>query len=209
MKKVLSLILFAVFVFAGCQDDQSILGPDDSISESPTPKGRVILPNYITLPDDGSFAKVSEDGAYWYVTQYVDDEDCNLVLEEIYEGGVHGAVKVYANLSIDEDAVDEEGYATLDISRDYGIVSFGPSEVFQSYATLDLMFVGVDLSDVSEPSTLTISSQQTVSFVKVNDDGTTEEVKYNGIKVDKSNGTLYVSGAVVYSSCDYAFVTAE
>ncbi|MDX1700147.1 MAG: hypothetical protein R3250_05980, partial [Melioribacteraceae bacterium] len=151
MKKVISLILFAVLLFAGCQDDNSILGPNDDITESHSPKGRIITPSYISLPDDGSFAKLSEDGAYWYVTQYVGGNS-NLVIEDTYEGGIHGAVKVYANLSISEEAIDDEGYATLDISRDYGIVSFGPSELFESYATLDLMFVGVDLSDVAEPT---------------------------------------------------------
>jgi hypothetical protein len=210
MKKVIGLILFTVLLFVGCQNDDSIVGPTDQLNvESNSPKGRIITPNYISMPDDG-LAKFSEDDAYWYYSQYVDDDDCSLVIETKYEGGIHGAVGIYANLSIDENAIDEEGYATLDISKDYGIVSFGPSEVFQSYAVLDLTFVGLDLSNISEPTsswTLSTSDQPTVGFVLVNEDGTTQAVKNSGIKVDKSTGTLSVSGAIVYSSQEYAWVT--
>lgn len=198
MKKAVSLILFAVLLFVGCQDDNSILGPSDQLYvESHSPKGRIITPSYISMPDDG-LAKLTEDEAYWYYTHYINDDNAfNLVIEDKYEAGIHGVVKVYVKLSVREGSTEDGKYVTLDVDKQNGIISFGPSAVFEGYSKLDVYFSGIDLTDVAEES---------LNFALVNEDGTTQEVNYNSIQVDQSTGTLQVSGAVVYSSAQYAWV---
>ena len=91
MKKVLITLITLLFTLVGCQDNNSILEPnDDNIQASSSDKGRVILPKYITLPDRWQpLRKTYETKEAWTLEAFVPcDEDNELKITREYKGGI-------------------------------------------------------------------------------------------------------------------------
>jgi hypothetical protein len=203
MKKIASFILAVAFFMIGCQDDNSILGPNNELSDaSSSPKGRLILANWIELPDDGTLAKVGDtDGAGWTVTQKVpSNQDTKLIIEEKYEGGIHGVVKISTVLKIYAGTVKEDTYVTLNVDDEYGIVTFSSPQAFNKKAELYVTFVGLDLDDVES---------EDIEFIYLDETEEIMGVESKAMTVDESTGTISLYAGMVSEFAQYGFVTEE
>ncbi len=202
MKKVLLTIIAALFIFSGCQDDNSILGPNnDNIQASSSDKGRVILPKWITLPDDGTLAKSFETKEDWSLEAFIPaDEDNEIKIVREYKGGIYGVVKIQVILKIYKGTVNEDAYVAMYVDDENGTVTFKASQVFNKPAELYVKYEGIDLKEAVGPE---------IGFVFSPSYGTTESVKYKEIKYDLDKGKLELTAGLVSQFTQYGFITSN
>jgi hypothetical protein len=202
MKKVLLTIITALFIFTGCQDDNSILQPsEDNLQASSSEKGRVILPKYITLPEDGTLAKTIESTDSWYVEGFFPaDEDNSIIVNREYKGGIYGLVKVNVVLKIYKGTFKKDAYVAMYVNDENGTVTFKASQVLTQPAELYVKYEGIDLKEAVEPE---------IDFVFAPQYGTIESVNRKEIKYDLAKGELQLTAGLVSQFTQYGFVIAK
>ena len=201
MKKVLITLITLLFVLVGCQDNNSILEPNDNnIQASSSGKGRVILPKYITLPDDGTLAKTVETKDSWSIEGFFPaDEDNELKIVREYKGGIYGLVKVNVVLKIYKGTFKEDAYVAMYVDEENGTVTFKASQVLNQPAELYAKYEGIDLTEAVGPE---------IDFIFSPNYETIESVDYKEIKYDISAGKLELAGGQVTQFTEYGFITS-
>ena len=190
MKKLAILILSALFLITGCQDDKSILEPDNNYINAELTKGRPIF-NYDNsdgLDDlDLNFDYDYATKKFSFVTKNftVDGSkgDELIISESSFKDGK--LISMSAKLTIPAKAF--KGTKNFDIIFDfyYYSVELYPSPfIFNKPVILDLSFYGVDFSNLDSDN---------LNFEYL--DGENEVLKYADITINKSWKVLSIKGA--------------
>ena len=190
MKNLIILFLTSLFILASCQDDKSILEPNNDFANNEMSKGRPIL----SLDDD--VLKFTEDSDLSDLTdvtiksQYsqsftVDGRKGGKVSVKhswINQAGMK--VNLGAQLTIPSGAY--EGVLTFGILFDlntYAVELYPSPFTFDNPVFLSYLVSNADLSNFGSD----------ISFDYL--DGETENLKYDYLEIDIANRTLEVSGA--------------
>lgn len=181
MYKTVILLILSFLFLVGCEESNSILEPSvQSISKQSSD-----APNWISLPSQNTLSKVTD----FSVTKLVKrDKDTELIIDESYEGGIHGEVKVIAKIKFYKGTVKENTKVTMTVNVGTGVLSFTPSMEFDKDVELYVKFEGLDLTGVKEKD---------IDFVYMANDGSIASISYKEILVDESSGTLELKECMV------------
>lgn len=169
MKFISYLIIFLALIITGCEDrtDTSI-GPiqDGQIELLKLPGQQTFTTNKIINGDTGG----------------------ELLIDTSYAGGPFGLVKIYSRIVFPPGYYQGDVDISMTIDDAEAILIFEPSMMFDSSATLNISFEGLDLRGVN-PST--------INFVYLNDDGSTTRVNRKDLKVIYGLGKIQLEDAVI------------
>jgi hypothetical protein len=179
-----TLLLFAFFLL-GCADTTISPVKKDNHSYQ-----MIKLPKKSGMYVETIFSK----------TKTIDgDEGGQIRIYERYVANDGHTVKIYAKLKVKEDSFDGEVAITLTIDDEFAAASFSPAMVFNEPVELTLWFEGIDLEELN----LTTGDYD---FVFIDDNGNTEVVGYNALRVDESRGRIVVIKAKLHHFSRYGFV---
>ncbi len=173
MKITLTTLLLSALLLVGCAEDFSFLTSSETqISQQSN------SPNWIQLPDKEGMSVENQ----FSVTEYIDVEHGGeLIIDESYNGGPHGEVKVIAKFKIYENTVPEPLMVTMTIDNETGAIGFSPSTIFNRSADLYVKFEGLDLSNVDPDN---------VQFIGQTPDNNVYPVQYESLDIDISSGII-------------------
>jgi hypothetical protein len=175
MKIINYLILFLMMILGGCQDTTDL-------STKPTSTNQK---KWIQLPTKQNPSLEKE----FVIEQIINGEAGGEILfQTSYVGGPYDTVKIYASVVFPPNSFAGDKNITMTVSDDLAVLTFIPSMIFDTPATLNVTFEGLDLSEVN-PST--------VDFVYQNEDGSGEKVDRKNLNVIKGLGKLILEDAVV------------
>ncbi|MCB9209768.1 MAG: hypothetical protein H6610_05650 [Ignavibacteriales bacterium] len=201
MKKIFNLIILSIVLVVGCNEENSILEPQNDISDGTMYKGRPILQDKL---DDGGddFIKLLDLDDTLIKTNYsqsftVDgNKGDKLFIKYSWMDKNNQMVNLQANLIIPRNAF--EGELTFDIKFDlenYFVELYPSPFTFEKPVYLNLLFSGIDLSGIDENN---------YSFDYV--DGEPENIKYNYMNIDIENKLLEVQEAQIPHFSRYGWV---
>jgi hypothetical protein len=205
MKKLLGVILSALFFLVGCNDDSSILDPiSDTDDASQLEKGRPILDRDLDdffLYDSLNYGKTEKlgdknDNDCFFWKSYTVDGDIGAVLY-FYEdftnkNGEYG--RLNAVLRIPKGAF--KGELTFDIKfflDNYSMEMYPTPFVFDKPIYLDLLFYNVDLDPTAKY----------LDFAYI--EGKGEKVNYKYKSVNIKRGNIFVWGAELHHFSRYGW----
>ncbi|QQS37618.1 MAG: hypothetical protein IPM56_06600 [Ignavibacteriales bacterium] len=155
MKYFSFLIIFLALTIIGCNDNSdSLTGSDQNQPGS-----------LLKLPGSHEFS----------ISRLINgDLGGELLIDTSYAGGPFDTVKIHSHIVFPPNSFDGEVNISMTIEGTQAVLVFEPSMMFDSSATLNVRFDGLDLTGVN-PST--------INFVYLNDDGTTNRVNRKDLKV--------------------------
>jgi len=187
MKKLLTLSLFSILLFFGCNQDSEVITPDNNSTNQqlklislPAPSGGLAVETLVT-----KYKEIDGDDGGQFETEFS------------YQGGPNGLVTVKSKLDFKEDAFEGIKNISQTLNTDFAAMTFGPSMQFNERVKVDLRIEGLDLSNV-DPNTL--------DFVYIDSNGTTHFVDYDDLTMDVSKGRLDVDNAILPHFSRYGFV---
>ncbi len=173
MKTILTTLMLSAFLLVGCAEDSSFLTSSETQIRQQSNS-----PNLIQLPGKEGISVENQ----FSVTEYIDVEHGGeLIIDESYNGGPHGEVKVIAKFKIYENTVPEPLMVTMTIDNETGAIGFSPSTIFNRSADLYVKFEGLDLSNVDPDN---------VQFIDQTPDNNVYPVQYESLVVDISSGII-------------------
>ena len=190
MKKIISLLTLTFFLFAACQEQQSLLVTPENDSQAT----QVTEPNWITLPE---FNNASVENTF-STTKLVNGKDETLLdVWGGYSGGIHYYVSANANLRFLRNSFEGTRQITMSIDTEYGSAKFSPSGTFDKAAIYNATFQGLDLRGVDPDE---------VRFVYMAADGSYVDAECDQIFVEIQSGKLQVINAKLPHFSRYGFV---
>lgn len=197
MKKVLVLTLLLGFLFVGCENDSSILQPENDIDAT------TILPISDKLDAQTStiseYTNVKDNLSRTYTIN--GDKGGKIIEKHTWTNGI-ATLKLEAYLTIPKGAFD--GTLTFDMVFDPNLLSveLHPTPfTFDIPVILDLKYKGI--SDDFE------IDSDSLDFQYYNPDGTFENVKYKNIKWNPSSRALMVSDAELHHFSRYGWTRTK
>ena len=179
-----TLLLFAFFLL-GCADT-----PNSPVKNDDHSYQFIKLPKKSGMYVETIFSKTKPlDG----------DEGGQIIIRKSYVAEDGHTVKIYAKLKVKVDSFDGEVSITLTVDDEFAAVSFSPAMDFDKPVELSLRFEGIDLEGLN-------FTTGDYDFVFIDDQGNTEVVGYNAIRVDESQGKISVIRAKLHHFSRYAFV---
>ena len=179
-----TLLLFAFFLL-GCADT-----PNSPVKNDDHSYQFIKLPKKSGMYVETIFSK----------TKTIDgDEGGQIIIRKSYVAEDGHTVKIYAKLKVKVDSFDGEVSITLTVDDEFAAVSFSPAMDFDKPVELSLRFEGIDLEGLN-------FTTGDYDFVFIDDQGNTEVVGYNAIRVDESQGKISVIRAKLHHFSRYAFV---
>ncbi len=109
-----------------------------------------------------------------------------------------GLIAIAANLEIPEGAFKGTKMISMVADNRTASVSFNPSMKFDETLKLDLVFVGLNLTN--------IRSKDDVEFCYIENNGNFTPIENDGIMINPGNGLLRVKGAKIKHFSRYGFV---
>ena len=216
MKKVLFATMALLFIIVGCQDDNSILTPSDSIEEASTlKKGRIILDRKLYDDDEKDLLYLKDslnnnganklndyelgsfgDNHSFFKKKYKVDgkKGAMLYFNEPFtnEKGEFGILNAWLN--IPSGAFDGELEFEVIFYLDCYSMELYPSPyTFKKPLSLTLFFYNVDLN----------RNDRLLDFAYVEGEG--EDVEYRMKKVDYKNGNIFVWDAQLHHFSRYGW----
>ena len=179
----LLITLFMLFLTIGCQEDSSLVAPNNStsISESAT------VPNWISLPTSEETVlnkgDKSNNGKYYSSGLITVIEGGSISLGGSYKGGKHGKVKFSAHIVFDANTVNEDTEFTMELNPEIGQFTFSPSYMFNKEATLTVDITGLDIDETDVDN---------ISFVYMDKDNQPVSVDYHKITIKVKKGGVRV-----------------
>ena len=188
MKYYVLVPIIAVFIFAGCAKDNSIMGPQ-SVTKQQTSQW-VKLTNSSSLSVENTFT----------ASETIDGSKGGIInLTQVFKGDGDWA-KVTAKLTIPKGAFSGTEVISFTVNTDYASIEFSPNTTnFDHDLSLDLIFTGVNLSGYDE----------TNLFFSYLDGNSIVPAKHTFIKVNKGYGLLKVLGAQISHFSRYAWSTID
>ena len=193
MKYLLTLTLFSMLLFFGCDHNSGITSPvsidipkDDIISYPPGADSIFIpmnlppseIPNLVA-------SKVIDGQSGGYIEIYFEYDDCSCPGEGPRD---NDDITLYARLDISPNAFNGSKEISMVLNNEIGTISFYPHIVFNTPANLDLIYSGIDLEGIIPNS---------VDFKFQNIDGSTEQLTYASIVVDPDEQYLSLDDLMI------------
>ena len=213
MKKLLLTIaaFSSIYFIFGCTETNQLAGPDNNVTVVEQPSSPAKL-TWVTLPEP--FNKSLRKS--WSAGEYIPiGGSGSISIQDQYEGGIHGLVTVNATIQFNTGSINPnssyyEGinyqfnsdstalWSTFAVGDDACTANFSPHIMFDTPATLNLTFTGIDLTGKNESN---------VIFVyQVNGTDQGFEPVYGSLNVDEESGTLSISNAVIPHFSRFGFV---
>ena len=193
MKQILLTLLVAGFIFIGCSENNSIVGPDHSASFSKA------NPNWITFTSKAQAFQKSQsqtndvnwtDGGGIDITETSEGASEPWVDAHIYWGAQSWDNTVYG------DTIN----FFLNVDNETCTNTFGPHMLFTSDANYSVTYREVDLTGVNPDM---------VEFVFQGEDGTVEYPEYDAISVDVAAGVMSVLNAKLPHFSRFGFINRD
>lgn len=206
MNKILFPLVALLFLFIGCQDNNSILSPEAEHYEASTlNKGRIIIDKKLKDDDldwkddlnfdfkyDDDEKKLSFVSKNFTVDGNIGDE---LTISETYLKNGR-LVSMSAKLVIPQKAF--KGTLTFDMIFDfdnYSVELYPSPFIFDKPVILDLTFWGVNFNELA-------TTELDFNYL----DGEKENLNYEKININKNWGLLYIQGAQISHFSRYGWV---
>jgi hypothetical protein len=187
MKKLLILSLFSFLLFFGCNQKSEILTP---IEESSNQEYTLIS---LPTPTDG----LSIETIYSFSMEISGEQGGTFYNHFSYEGGQFGNVTVLSKLVFPANSFSGYEDITKTYNTDYATMNYGPPMSFNEPVLCGLLYYGLDLTGINP---------ETVRFVYIRNDGTTEDCEYESLTVNVASGLIYVKNAQLNHFSRYGFV---
>lgn len=155
MKKLAAIPLLVVLFFFGCQKQESVVSPEQNITNSMNKPVWVLAAEkqgltFISLPKSASISLQKKFDA-----EYIKSgESGKLSVEKTYRNLGDKKVSLEASLTILENSLAKNSLLTMAITDDFLCFEFGPSGTsFSKSALLNVQVEGLDFSSISELKT--------------------------------------------------------
>ena len=171
MKKTSLLLLIFILGMWSCSQT---VGP---VPEAGSQQG-ISEPNWIQLPkaDNASLPKVVT------VTEKVKkDKNTKLEINEDYDGGPFGKVKIRAKLEFKKNSLEEDTEISMSLDTDNGVITILPHMVLNDDAELEYTLGGQELAEGDE---------EAIGFVYMAEDGSYDPIDNLRIKVKVDKGDI-------------------
>ncbi|MFZ1289321.1 MAG: hypothetical protein WAR79_04495 [Melioribacteraceae bacterium] len=189
MKKLLTLLVFTIFVFAGCQDDNSILEPENSKLEENLQKIDADFQyddlDVQVFPDSVDTLKIKDKFSKKLTVNGT--KGGKVSFSYTFKNKRSKTVKLEANLEIPKNAY--QGDLTFDIIFDLenlGVELYPSPFTFDKPVILDLKFSNTDLKEFE-------LKDLTFDYL----DGEPENLVYEKVNFDVEKGNLEIKGAQI------------
>jgi hypothetical protein len=189
MKKYISVIVLLSLFVIGCTEQTSVTSPVNKVQTQE--------PNWISLPNGESGMSVMSMPIFEVSKNINGKNGGRLNINERYDGGPFGEVKVKAQIEFPKGSFTDTKYITMILDTQFGLATFLPHSNFDKDAIYNVEFWGLDLSSI-DPSK--------VNFVYQAEDGSYEYIERSRIQVDVKNGWLKLTDARLPHFSRYGFV---
>ena len=189
MKKILILIALAGIIFAGCTDVKlnNVSPPDQGTNKL------IPIPRRTGLSSETAYTTTKTiDGS-------VGD---TMTINASYMGDNGKLVTLNLTMTIPAGAFNGMQTITLTADDQYAAVSCTPSMVFNQSLQLNYTYTGLDIKSLNLP-------KHTNGFYFISDSGNFVAVASTGFVIDKSSGTLSVTGAQINHFSRYGWTTLD
>ncbi|MBT8379800.1 MAG: hypothetical protein KJN64_11255 [Ignavibacteria bacterium] len=166
MKTVNTLVFLILLLLVSCVEETPVESNQNQLE----------IPQWIQLPEGNGLSIENQ----FSVTEYIDVEGGELIIDESYSGGPHGEVKVIAKFNIYENTVPEPLMITMTIDNETGVIDLSPSTIFNQPSDLYVKFEGLDLFNVNP---------EDIDFINQSS-GEIYNVLYESIDIDIASGII-------------------
>lgn len=193
MKAILSILLVTLVVLVGCDNSPDLLvnNPENDFSKSSislTPYVQIPLPNKSPLWADSIFT----------MSQIIDGSvGGRMIMEKYYIAEDGDSVLMKADLRIPEGAFQGTETITMTVDDAFTAIHFYPEMVFEDTLRLFQSFEGLHLENY--PTGI-------LDFVFIDDDGTIELIKKNGVQIVVPQGIVRVQNAKLVHFSKYGWI---
>ena len=222
MKYLLTLSLFSILLFFGCDQESGIISPV-SLDNSPVYEGGNKLKyDLIESPeyDTAEYDTLAEDRVRSYppgadsifiplnlppseipnlrVSKVIDGQDGGeIVFNYEYQTKAGNTISIWAKLKIEAGAFNGVKEIWMIVNNETGAISFYPHIVFNAPVEFNVTYTGIDLSGINPNA---------VDYLFQNYDGSTEQIDYQQIIVNIAEGKLELIKADLLHFSRYGFV---
>lgn len=199
MKHFIILLSLLLIPLISCSDNsESLLGPDveNSFEKSTalnTPDIPITDYELIPLPPKA----IEWQDSVFSVSQTINGLLGGIItLDKFYLTDNGQVVTISANLVIPHGAFEGNKTITVTLDNEYAALHFYPSMTFDKPLRLTQHFTGLDLTNYDTG---------TIDFVYIDDDGTVELIRDNGVQVILPQGLVRVLNASLYHFSRYGW----
>ena len=185
MKNLLTLGLFSLLVFFGCNQESDITSPEDT--------GSYQQYELIKLPLPSSGAHIESQTQ----TKVINGEEGGSFYAEFGYQSSTGMVYQISYLEFEKEAFSGTKTISKTFSTTGAAMVFGPPMQFEADVRYTYKVSGLNLTGVNP---------KTLDFVYIDASGNIYPVQYNSIAMDLNSGTLAVYGANLPHFSRYGFV---
>ena len=204
MKIFLSISLFTLLLFTGCDSEFDLTSPMNGLtkltSEEPLPEDIINDLQCIYPREDNNRLYPPGSDSIFIPVNIPSVMSPQLRVSNVIDGIIGGVltinfeyyvtelnvIKINASLIFLPGSFDGSKEISMVMDNTIGTISFYPHMVFDIPAQLNLVYTGINLSEVNTNS---------IDFIFQNDDGLTEQVNYDAIKVLPEVGYLELINA--------------
>ena len=193
MKTILAVLFFTLFVIWGCENSNDLsvnnFEPDYNSSLSRMGNYEIIpLPNKSQLWMDSVFTMSKEiDGSV----------GGRMIMEKYYISDEDDSVVMKSDLRIPAGAFQGTKTITMTVDNENSCIHFSPSMIFDDTLRLFQSFEGLHLENYQTG---------TIDFVFIDDNGSIELIKNNGIQVVVPQGIVRIQNAKLVHFSRYGWV---
>jgi len=187
MKSLLPTLLLVIILIVGCETSSDLSTDPANTSKSSINKSsidaRITTYKQIPLPPK---SPLWQDSVFT-MSQTIDGEiGGRMIMEKYYISRNGDSILINADLRIPAGAFPGTKTITITVDDEFAAIHFYPEMVFQDTLRLFQGFKGLDLTNFNTG---------TMDFVFIDDDGTIELVKKNGMQIVKPQGIVRVMNA--------------
>jgi hypothetical protein len=193
MKTILIILLTTILLLWGC-DNSSDLGVNISENDYSISKSTENKHEQIPLPDK---SQLWMDSVFTVSKEIDGSLGGRIIMEKYYLAEDGDSIIIYADLRIPEGAFQGTKIITMTADDEFAAIHFYPEMVFADTLRLFQHFVGLHLENYSSG---------TLDFVFIQDDGSFELIKKNGLQVVKPHGIVRVQNAKLLHFSKYGWI---
>ena len=198
MRYLLSTLLLIIILIAGCETSSDLLIDPANTSNNSTNEffieGGIFTYKLMPLPPKSPLWQDS----VLTMSQIINGEIGGQMIMEKYYISLDGdSIHIWADLSIPAGAFQGTETITMTVDDEFAAMRFYPNMVFQDTLKLSQGFEGLDLTNCNHG---------TVDFVFIDDDGTIEIIKKNGLQIIIPQGIVRVNNAKLFHFSRYGWV---
>ena len=185
-------LLLLLILFVSCNEDPGVLSTKSNNGEEfetyPPGADSIFIP--LNLPPS--------EIPNLRVSKVIDGNDGGKIeFDYEYQTKDGNTITISAELEFEDGAFDGIEEIWMIFNNETATISFYPHLVFNEEVELEVEYTGIDLSGFNP---------NTVDFIFQNYDGTIENVEYDEIEIDVSNGTIELDDAELTHFSRYGFV---